>query len=364
VTERASSANGANGEHTDHDPELVAALLDRDLSEADRAIAVARTASCTGCRALLAELMALAAATAALPQPTRPREFTLSADTAAQLRRDRVREPLPAGARLTGEMTHSTQNHEAHDRLLIASLVDRSISDSERSIAERQLNACPACAQLREELVALAAAMRALPVPARKRDFTLTRADAPRLRVSGWRRLVAAIGSTRDVFSRPLAIGLTTLGLAGLLVATVPMPFGTGGATSAERLLPIGAAEDNSDGSATGEEFPTQALEAQPVPEESGPAVAAAGPSAAPSGAGEAAPDPSPGDLAPDVLFEGGDTSPLPGEPDSGRNLSSVGFENDGGFMPSLMFLVAGLLLLTGLGLFGLRWAARRLGDG
>jgi anti-sigma factor RsiW len=365
VTDRASSSNGANGEHADHDPELIAALLDRDLSEADRAAAVARTASCTECRALLAELVALAAATAALPPPARPRAFTLSVDTAAELRRDRVREPQPSAARLTGEMTHSTQNHEAHDRLLIASLVDRSVSDSERSIAEQQLNACPACAQLLEELVALAAATRALPVPARKRDFTLTEADAERLRVSGWRRLMGAIGSTRDVFSRPLAIGLTTLGLAGLLVATVPMPFGTGGATSAERLSPIGAAaEDSSDGSAAGEEFPTQALEAQPLPEESGPAVAAAGPSTAPSGAGEAAPDASPGDLAPDVLFEGGETSPLPGEPDAQRNLSSVGFDNGGGFVPSPMFLVAGLLLLTGLGLFGLRWAARRLGDG
>jgi hypothetical protein len=28
------------------------------------------------------------------------------------------------------------------------------------------------------------------------------------------------------------------------------------------------------------------------------------------------------------------------------------------------MFIVAGLLLMLGLGLFGLRWTARRLGDG
>ena len=38
----------------------------------------------------------------------------------------------------------------------------------------------------------------------------------------GWRRFVAAFGSPRDVFSRPLAVGLTTLGLAGLLLASAP----------------------------------------------------------------------------------------------------------------------------------------------
>jgi anti-sigma factor RsiW len=262
-------------------------------------------------------------------------------------------------------MIHSTPNHETHDRLLIASLVDRSISDTERARAEAQLTACAACAQLHEELVALAAATRALPVPARIRDFTLTPADAARLRGSPWRRLIAAIGSTRDVFSRPLAIGFTTLGLAGLLVATVPMPFGTGGATSAERALqPMGAAtEDSSTGSGSGENFAAQASGA-PAPQESGPAMAATGPTSAPSVASEAAPAASPGDLAPDVLFEGGETSPLPGEPEAGANLFQRDVDASTTFAPSEMFIVAGLLLLLGLGLFGLRWTARRLEDG
>jgi hypothetical protein len=85
-----------------------------------------------------------------------------------------------------------------------------------------------------------------LPVPARTRDFTLTTSDAARLRGSRWRRLIAAIGSSRDVFSRPLAIGLTTLGVAGLLVASVPMPFGAGGATAERAAAPIGAATEDS----------------------------------------------------------------------------------------------------------------------
>ncbi|MEX1169701.1 MAG: hypothetical protein WEE50_06130 [Chloroflexota bacterium] len=365
MTDQAGSANGGNGEHADHDPELIAALLDRDLSKADRAVGVARTESCGECRALLADIVAVAAATVALPPLARPRDFMLGAETAARLQRDLVREPIPAGARLTGEMTHSTSRHEAHDRLLIASFVDRSVVDAERARAEQLMQDCRACAELYEELVALRNATQALPVPARLRDFTLTPADAERLRGSLWRRVLAAIGSTRDVFSRPLAIGLTTLGLAGLLVATVPMPFG-GGATAERALSRIGAAtEDSSDGSAAGQEFSTQASEPQPLPEASGPAVAAADPSAVPSGAGEAAPAASPQDIAPDVLFEGGESSPLAGEPDAGRNLSLAGSDaSGGGFSPSPLFIVAGLLLLIGLGLFGLRWTARRLGDG
>jgi len=348
--------------HAGHDPELIAALLDRDLPEADQAAGVALTEICTECRSLLSDLRALAVATVEVPTPARPRDFTLSHESVARRSAVQAGEPVAAGARLTGEMIHSTPNHEAHDRLLIACLVDRSISDTERALAEAQVAACPACARLHEELVVLATAIRALPVPSRTRDFTLTPADAARLRASRWRRLIAAIGSTRDVFSRPLAIGLTTLGLAGLLVATVPMPFGSGGATSAERSSPIGAAtEDSTAGSGSGENFAAQASAAPP--ESSGPAMAAPGPSAAPSVAAEAAPAASPEALPPDVLFEGGESSPLPGEPDGSRNLYQTDLDS-GGFAPSEMSIVAGLLLLLGLALFGLRWTARRLGDG
>jgi anti-sigma factor RsiW len=351
--------NGLGAAHAEHDAELVAALVDRDLAEADQAAGAELIESCAACRALLGDLRALATAMADLPIPARARDFTLTPETAARISAVPAGEPLAAGARLTGEMIHSTPKHETHDRLLVASLVDRTISDTERARAEAQLTGCTACAQLHEELVALAAATRALPVPARTRDFTLTPAEAARLRGSPWRRLIAAIGSTRDVFSRPLAIGLTTLGVAGLLVATVPMPFMAGGATAERALAPIGAAtEDSTARSAPGDDFAAQSS-AAPLPGESGPAMAATGPSAEPSGVAEAAPE----DLEPDVLFQGGETSPLPGEPDANRNLYQTGFDTSGSG-PSPMFIVAGLLLLMGLGLFGLRWTARRLGDG
>ena len=282
----------------------------------------------------------------------------LTPETAARIRAVPAGEPLAVGARLTGEMIHSTPKHEAHDRLLVASLVDRSISDAERARAEAQLATCAACARLHEDLVALAAATRALPVPARTRDFTISPADAARLRGSRWRRLIAAIGSTRDVFSRPLAIGLTTLGVAGLLVATVPMPFGAGGATAERAQAPVDTLSEDAAGSARGQDFVDPSAPPA-VPGESAPAIAAAGPSAEPSAAAEAAPE----DAEPDVLFQGGEVSPMPGEPDPQGNLYQTGFDASGSG-PSPMFIVAGALLLMGLGLFGLRWTARRLGDG
>ena len=348
--------------HEDHDPETIVALLDGDLLADARAVAIAQAESCSACRALLTDLRALAAATAAMPPPTRTRDFTLTPAVAESLRPVLDREPARAGARLRGEMIPATSRHETHDRLLLASLVDRSITEPERARAEAQLRACEACEELHAELVTLSAATRALAVPARTREFTLTPADADRLRVRGWRRLMAAIGSSKDAFSRPLALGFTTLGLAGLLLSSVPLPFG--GATSGERLESVGApAGDNAAGSAT-QEFAAQASGAPIAPEASGPTMAAAGQSAAPSEAEQLAPAASPGDVAPDVLFGGAELSPLPGEPPTDGSFRSTALDEDGSFAPSPMFLVAALLLVIGLGLFGLRWTARRLGDG
>jgi hypothetical protein len=348
--------------HADHDPELVVALLDRDLPADVRHAALARTGSCALCGALLQDLRSLAVATAEMPIPSRPQDYALTPAMAARLRPIVDREPAPVGARLMGEMQPATTRHEAHDRLLIASLVDRSITEPERDRAEAQLRSCDACAELHAELVALSVATRAMRAPARTREFVLTPADADRLRVRGWRRVLAAIGSSKDAFSRPLALGFTTLGLAGLLLSSVPLPLG--GATSGERLETVGAPAGDSGAGAATQEFSTQASGAPISPEASGPAMAAAGPSSAPSEAAQLAPEASPGEVPPDVLFDGGEADPLPGEPPADRSLYRNGFDEDGSFAPSPMFLVAGVLLVIGLGLFGLRWTARRLGDG
>ena len=115
-----------------------------------------------------------------------------------------------------------TAAHRTHDTLLVAALADRTIAGTDRQRAEALVATCGVCAGLLDDLVAIRTATVTLPTPPRVDDYQLTPEDAARLRPGGWRRLVAAFGSSRAGFTRPLGVGLTTLGLAGLLVATVP----------------------------------------------------------------------------------------------------------------------------------------------
>ncbi len=52
-----------------------------------------------------------------------------------------------------------------------------------------------------------------------------------------WRRWLGAVGTSRDAITRPLALGFTTIGLAGLLVATVPGALPSGSATGAAPMV-------------------------------------------------------------------------------------------------------------------------------
>ena len=219
--------------HADHDPLLIVAFLDGDLASPERDAGAALVASCPDCAELRDDLLALSAATRALPTPARTRDFRLTAADAARLAAAATGEPTGPTARLAGVMTDPTINagHAGHDTLLVASLADHSLAPTERSAAEALVAACDDCAALHADLLALRDATRAMPTPPRPRDYALTPDDAARLRRGGWRRFVAAFGSPRDAFSKPLAVGLTTLGLAGLLIASAPsiLPsFGSG----------------------------------------------------------------------------------------------------------------------------------------
>ena len=105
---------------------------------------------------------------------------------------------------------HARDAHDRHDRLLVAALADGDVdalTPDERTRAVAQVAACRQCADLHADLAALAAATPHAAIPARPRDFTLTPADAARLRPPGWRRFLAGIGSSRDAVTRPLALG-------------------------------------------------------------------------------------------------------------------------------------------------------------
>lgn len=360
--------------HADHDPLLIAALLDDDLDGFERTVAASRVASCPVCAALHADLIALSLATRVLPTPPRPRDLRLTAADAARLVAPHG-EPDVLSPRLTGVMTdtHTASSHASHDTILVASLADHSLATSEREAAEALVAACGLCAALHADLLALRAATQAMPTPPRPRDYTLTPHDAARLRPGGWRRLAAAFGTSRDAFSRPLAVGLTTIGLAGLLVATIPSVLqgqgaSLGGATSgaSSERAPVTVANP---GGNTDTSLPSAAAAAAPSAGAEGPAFGALG-SPAPVAAGSTRPvEPdravaaSPGS----VDITGGSTKGA-GAPGPTNDLSANGGQRlteDATAATGLpmMLLLSGALLLAGLSLFAIRWAARRSGD-
>jgi len=84
--------------HERHDPMLVAALAAGDLAGPDRDQAIALTQSCASCASLHADLQAIARATASVPPPIAAprRDFRLSPEQAASLRRTGWRRLVPS----------------------------------------------------------------------------------------------------------------------------------------------------------------------------------------------------------------------------------------------------------------------------
>ena len=128
-----------------------------------------------------------------------------------------------------------------HDETLIARLAVDDLDEREASAARALVAECPACAELLSDLRLIAAATAVLPAPSRTRDFRLTEADAARLRPGGWRGLVARFGTPSYAFAKPLGAGLATLGIAGLILASIPAGLG-GSASSALSGVPAGGA--------------------------------------------------------------------------------------------------------------------------
>ena len=129
--------------------------------------------------------------------------------------------------------------HAGHDPLLIAALLDRPsgpVLDRAAGSAPAggQPPACAGCRALLDDITAIAAVLPEMAVPPRPREFALSVEQAARLRRRGLAALLGRVGTARDAVTRPLAVGFTTLGLAGLLVAAAPvgLPLAGGGAAS------------------------------------------------------------------------------------------------------------------------------------
>ena len=244
--------------------------------------------------------------------------------------------------------------HARHDLSIVAALAARpsDLDEAEVVAARAQVASCAVCADALADIVALQTTLPDTATPRRPRDFQLTPEDAQRLQRSGWRRFFGYFGSPRDGFSRPLAIGLTTLGLAGVLLASIPSSMFMGGSS--------GVAAPN-------EAAPIQ--QAAPAPGAGGaapaPSVSAAMPAPAAGGsttdrtsleaAGAASAAPS--ESTDSQVFSGGNPNEV--APDITGSVDSA--LRDDASRSSVLFVVGGMLLIAGLGLFVLRWSARRL---
>jgi hypothetical protein len=248
-----------------------------------------------------------------------------------------------------------SEPHVQHDPLLVASLAAGDLAGADRDHAAAQIATCADCADLHADLIAIARATAALPPAVAPRDFTLSPEQAAALRPTGWRRLVAAMSGSRPLMSRPLGIGLATIGLAGLLVSILPtVQLGTAGAAPAAPMTEtqqtaVGAAAGSGSDIAGEGASPAPVIAAQPdkaIPSSSydslngvgvygtkGPAASAAV-AAAQNGSGANPTDQSVGDATSSDRRALGESSV---ESDSGRGLLLAG---------SLVLLWAGIALL------------------
>lgn len=255
-----------------------------------------------------------------------------------------------------------TTAHAMHDPELVAALAARApgLTDAELVAAQALVETCADCRDLLADLRAVQGALTASMTPERVRDFTLSPADAQRLRGSGWRRVLRFFGSSRDALSRPLAIGFTTIGIVALLFTALPaVPLGAGGAATL---------------STVGNAVPQQPAGPETVASPAASAAAAAAPGAAPpspaaSGYSEfdrqwlsAKPEPY-GETGGGVFSGSNEASGSTGDIQAERlGTEALTSTRDDGL--PIGFAIAGISLILGFGLFALRWTSRRFGDG
>jgi hypothetical protein len=243
-------------------------------------------------------------------------------------------------------------SHSEHDLLLIAAFSAGDLGAGDREGAALLASTCADCALLEADLRAIATATAALPKPVRRRDFTLGPEDAARLRGLGWRGFVRTLAGPRSAALKPLATGLTTLGIAGLLLAALPAIQLGGSAGS-----PIGAAAPAAAPSRADSESGTNYF----FP------AATTAPSRVREDAAESAP---PRDVLPaarpvasplEVDTAGGDEGPaVPDKAPTGQPEPAAPVVR----APSPLAVLSGVFIVLGLALFGICWTARRLSDG
>jgi hypothetical protein len=120
-------------------------------------------------------------------------------------------------------------SHARHDRFAIAAALGGGSLPS-------SVKTCRSCGALHRDLLSIQTAIRHAWTPRRPRDLRLSRSALVAHRQTVWQRLIDAFGSSRDTVTRPLALALATLGMAGLVLTNVSpgtaVSVGLGGAAA------------------------------------------------------------------------------------------------------------------------------------
>jgi hypothetical protein len=232
--------------------------------------------------------------------------------------------------------------------------------------AEALLTSCAGCAALQGDLAAIRGAMTAVPVPPRRRDYRLTADDAARLRPSAWRRVIAWLAAPGSSV-RPLATGLATLGIVGLVLTSVPAGLSGLAGGAAPVMAPAPEAQGDSAAPAGAGSIELQATSAPPAA--SGGPAATTAPAGDPALAATSAPAALPAGTPPsDEAGVAGEAAS--GDPAADRNAITTpadGFvdsakmaDSDATSPVPLAALVSLTLLVAGLALLAGRAIARR----
>jgi hypothetical protein len=127
--------------------------------------------------------------------------------------------------------------HRRHKPVEVAAAADRGAT------VPAWLAGCLACLALRADLLALAAALPTAAISRRQRDLSLSTSDAVRLRPRARWWMLDGIGTPRDRVTRPLALGLSAMGLVGVLLTTIPLAApGSAGASDTAPAVAAGPA--------------------------------------------------------------------------------------------------------------------------
>ncbi len=277
-----------------------------------------------------------------------------------------------------------SNQHDRHDLLLIAAHASGDLAGRDLAQADELVASCPDCALLSADLRAIVSATAGLPAVERPRDFRLSPADAARLRPTGWRRAVGWLrgdpSTSRGGAMRPLAIGLTTLGLVGLVFSATPLANNLGGTSASApqaldesaaggRSSVTGAANDSGASAGPAVQLPVapgagavaSPAASQPPPAPQAGATAVPADAGGGSGKGVAAPSAAPSGGAAGPMSPGSAPSPAAGSTPVPPTAGPAGGTPSA--VPVLGLVSLGLVVV-GLALFALARARSRAAAG